>query len=74
MPETSDIGRAWDRAGAALYAAWLLCLPGGLLLALAGRPGVAAFALACFGGFVAAADRGEAARQRLDAARHRDTR
>lgn len=67
----SDIVRAWDRIGIALYAAWLLSLPGGLLLALAGMPGVAMFSLACFGGFVVATLREESARQRLDAEHHR---
>ena len=61
----SDIVKTWEKVEFALFAAWFFCLPGGLLLALAGRPGVAGFALACFCGFVVAADRGEAARRRL---------
>ena len=63
MSERSDIVRFWDRVGFALFAAWMLSLPGGLLLALAGMPGVAVFSLACCGGFVAATVRAE---------RHRD--
>ena len=70
MSERSDIVHRWDKMGFALYAAWMLSLPGGLLLALAGMPGVAMFSLACFCGFVVATLCEESAR--LDAEHHRD--
>lgn len=63
-----DIVETWrGKLGFALFAAAFFILPGGLLLALAGRPGALAFAGVCFCGCIVAAHREEMARHRRSA-------